>query len=414
MTAFLDTHKAEAALLKEHAFSSALRRFLEFGRGCLLDAPCEAPPLPEAADFEPLAKMLAEARDAFDSDLTLGLDADDAGIIAPLLAAFNLGNYACEAADHLIAPADHAQDIAMEAVFDLSDDIDNLPFCRLIPLNEFRRELRTRLPEKNHFLFPWLSEGLDFDCDSLERIIQVWDELWNKTAPKEETEALVPVLTAIQSDTALMNHLMKEAEFHASVMKAAGEVSRQQHMERARRFAEEGPGIMDRIISWFRMPAVSGAVALALMVGIYFSTQVGKDGHPMPIGVTMEMLVYQDGLTVRGGEEAKPDVRRPGDAPPKAGDAVQLRLMLKEPAYIHIYHQESSDRRELLFSGRLDKGIHVFPDEGKRMRIVRAEEDEVIIVVASKRVLSASELDDAIRNGKSDGSQDTVAIFFQL
>ncbi|WP_207261537.1 DUF4384 domain-containing protein [Desulfovibrio sp. Huiquan2017] len=398
MTAFLNMHKAEIALQKEYAFPSALCRFLEYGRGRLLNSPCDAPSLPEAADFEPLVKMLVTARDAYGSDLTLGLDAGDAEIVIPLLAAFNLGNYACEAADHLTAPADHAQDIAMEDVFELSDDIEDLPFGRLIPCNELRRELLGQIPQENHFLFTWLTECVQFDIDSLERIIQTWDELWDKTAPGDDAEALVPVLTAIQSDTALMDHLKAEAGFHTSVMKAAGEVSRQQHMERIRRSAEEGPGIMDHLVSWFRMPAVSGAVALVLMVGIYFGTQVGKDGQPMPIGVTMEMLVYQDGLAVRGGEETKPDVRKPGDIPPEEGDAIQLRFTLDEEAYIYLYHQESSDKRELLFSGKLEKGTHVFPDKSKRMRIGKPGEDEYIILMASERALNKIDQTNAMVN----------------
>ena len=357
--------------------------------------------------------MLTEARSAFDSDLTLGMDADDTGIIAPLLAAFNLGNYACEAAEHLIAPADHDQDIAMEDIFDLSDDIDNLPFGRLIPFNEFRRVELGQIPGKNHFLFPWLTEGLNFDYDSLERIIQVWDELWDGTASKEDTEALVPVLTTIQSDTVHMAHLKAEAGFHASVMKAAGELNRQQHMERARRSAEEGFGIMDRIISWFRMPAVSGAVALILMVGIYFSTQLGKDDQPMSIGVTMEMLVYQDGLTVRGGEGAKPEIRKPGDTPPEEGDAFQIRFTLEEPAYIYLYHLEPNAKSELLYSNRLNTGLHSFPSEEKRMRIVERKVGESIVLIASSIELDKTSQLEAINETPTDEAALTV-IHIQL
>lgn len=413
MTASFDIHKAEATLLKEHSFPSALCRFLEYGRGSLLGSPCDVPPLPGAADFEPLAKMLTEARNTFDSDLTLGMDAYDTPIIAPLLAAFNLGNYACEAAEHLIAPENHDQDIAMEDIFSLSDDIDNLPFGRLIPFNEFRRVELCQIPEENHFLFPWLTEGLDFDSDSLERIIQVWDDLWTKTATKEDTEALVPVLTTIQSDTALMAHLKAEAGFHASVMKAAGELNRQQHIERARHSVEEGVGIMDRIVSWFSIPAVSGAVALVLMVGIYFSTQIGKDGQPMPIGVTMEMLVYQDGLTLRGNE-VKPEIRKPGETPPEDGDAIQLRFMLEEAAYIYLYHQETADKRNLLFSGKLDKGMHMFPDGNKRMRIVKPDEGEAFILVASKEMLSDAELNTALTDQLFNSTSYSVVIHFEL
>ena len=39
MTASFDIHKAEATLLKEHSFPSALCRFLEYGRGSLLGSP---------------------------------------------------------------------------------------------------------------------------------------------------------------------------------------------------------------------------------------------------------------------------------------------------------------------------------------------------------------------------------------
>lgn len=412
MTASSNMHKAEIALQKEYAFSSALCRFLEYGRGRLLNASCDAPPLPEAADFEPLVKMLASAQDAFGSDRTLDLDAEDAEIIVPLLAAFNLGNYACEAADQLIAPADHAQDIAMEDVFELSDDIDNLPFGRLIPCNELRRELLDRVPQENHFLFPWLTECVQFDSDSLERIIQAWDELWAKRAPRDDAETLVPVLAVIQSDAALLDHLKAEARFHSSVMKAAGELARQQHMERARRSAEEGPGIMDRIVSWFRMPAVSGAVALVLMAGVYFATQVDKDGRPMPIGVTMEMLVYQDGLAVRGGEETKPEIRKPGDAPLKDGDAIQLQFMLEEPAYVYLYHQESVGRRELLLSSRLDKGTHVFPED-KRMRIVKPGKTEALVLIASKQALSEAELAEILDGNAPEAALTPVVIKFQ-
>lgn len=404
-------HKAEAALMKEHAFSSALRRFLEFGRGCLLGAPGDATPLPEAADFEPLAVMLAQVRDAFESDLTLGLDGEDSEIIIPLLAAFNLGGYACEAADRLIDATDQARDAAMKDVAALSDAIGGLPFGRLIPCNEFRRELLGQIPQEHHFLFPWLTECVQFDSDSLERIIQAWDELWGRKASGDDAEALVPVLASIQSDAALMDHLKREARFHASVMQAAGELARRQHLERARKSATEGPGILDRLVSWFRMPAVSGAVALVLLAGVYFATQVGRDGRPVVIGVTAEMLVFHDGLTVRGGEEGKPDVRKPGDTPPGEGDAIQIRFMLEKTAYVYLYHQDSTGRREPLFSGRLDKGIHIFPDEGKRMRIVKSEENEVIVLVASVKSLSAAEQTDAM-----DGADqsDLTIIEFEL
>jgi len=412
MTAPLNVHDAETALQKEHAFSSALCRFLEYGRGRLLNASCDAPPLPEATDFEQLAKILASALDAFDSDRTLGLDAEDAGIVIPLLAAFNLGNYACEAADRLIAPTDYAQDIAMKDVIGLSGDIDNLPFGRLIPLNEFRRELLGQIPGKNHLLFPWLTEALDFESDSLERIIQAWDELWTKTATREDTEALIPVLTAIQSDTALMDHLKAEAQFHSSVIRAAGELARQQHLERARKSAEEGPGVMDRIVSWLRMPAVSGAVALMLMVGIYFATQMDKNGRPMPIGVTMEMLVYHDGQAVRGGEELNPEVRKSGGVPLKEGDSIQVRFMLEEQAYVYLYHQESADKRELLFSGRLDKGIHIFPGGKKRMRIVKPRADEGIALIASEDAMNESELADILNDDSADSTTHIVVIPF--
>lgn len=413
MTASLNMHKAEAALQKEHAFSSALCRFLEYGRGRLLNASCDTPPLPEAEDFAPLAKILTQARDAFDSDITLGLGTEDTEIIIPLLAAFNLGTYACEAADHLFAATDHARNTAMEDVFELSDDINDLPFGRLIPCNEFRRELFGQIPQGNNFLFPWLTECVRFDSDSLERIIQAWDELWAKTAPKDDAEAIVPVLTAIQSDTALMDHLKAEARFHSSVMKAAGKLARQQHIERARHSAEEGLGIMDRIVSWFRMPAVSGAVALALMIGIYVGTQISKDGQPMPVGVTMEMLVYQDGLTVRGGEEAKPEVRKSGDAPLKDGDAIQIRFMLEEPAYVYLYHLDLNTAPELIYSNKLDTGSHSYPGEGKRMRIVEPKDGESIILIASHIELDATRQLAAIHETPT-GEEAPTVIHFQL
>jgi hypothetical protein len=404
----------EADLMREHSFSSRVCRFLEYGRSSLLGSACDSHPLPEATEFEPLAILLKEALDKFNGSLTLGLDSEDTGSITPLMAAFNLGNYACEAADHLITHSDHDQDIAMEAIFELSDDIDDLPFLRLIPCNEFRRSLLAQIPQGNHFLFPWLTEGVEFASDSLERIIQTWDALWNKTAPREDTKALVPVLTAIQSDIPLMNHLKSEAGFHASVMQAAGELSRRQHIERARQSAEQKPGIIDHILSWLRMPAVSGAVALTLMFGIYFATQTGQDGQPMPVGVSMEMLVYQHDLTVRGGEEAKPEVRKPGDTPPKEGDSIQLRFMLESPAYVYLFHQEPDDKRELLFSGLLEKGIHVFPDGNRRMRIVNSQGDEGLILVASKKALSDTELGTVLQIEGPDSSSERVVIHFGL
>ncbi|MDD3311448.1 DUF4384 domain-containing protein [Pseudodesulfovibrio sp.] len=400
--------------MKEQAFSSALRRFLEYGRECLLNASGDVPPLPEAADFEPLANMLARARDAFAGDLTLGLGGEDSEIIAPLLAAFNLGGYACEAADRLIDATDQARDAAMKDVYSLSDDVGDLPFGRLIPCNEFRRALLGQIPQENHFLFPWLTECVQFDSDSLERIIQAWDELWGRTAPRDDAETLVPVLTTIQSDTALMDLLKSEARFHASVMRAADELARRQHMARARRSAADVPGIIDRLVSWFRIPAVSGAVALVLMAGVYFATQTDKDGRPRPIGVTAEMLVHHDGLTVRGGAESEPDVRKPGDTPPGEGDAIQIRFMLEKSAYVYLYHQDSAGRLEPLFSDRLDEGIHIFPDGEKRMRIVRSEGNETIILVASEKALSESELDKALHDAIDETTAQLVVIHFQL
>ncbi|OIQ52043.1 hypothetical protein BerOc1_00515 [Pseudodesulfovibrio hydrargyri] len=414
MTASLNMHKVEVALMKEHAFSSALRRFLEFGRGCLLNVPGDEPPLPEAADFEPLAGMLAQAGDAFAGDLTLGLASEDSEIIIPLLAAFNLGDYACEAADRLIDVTDQARDAAMKDVCALSDDIDGLPFGRLIPLNEWRRELLGQIPQENHFLFPWLTECAQFDSDSLERIIQAWDELWDRTATRDDVEALVPVLAAIQSDTALLDHLKAEARFHSSVMKAAGELARQQHMERARRSAGKAPGIMDRIVSWLRMPAVSGAVALVLVAGIFFATQVDKGGRPMPIGVTMEMLVYQDGLTVRGGEEAEPEVRKPADAPLEEGDAIQIRFMLEEAAYVYLFHEQKGAPHEPLFSGRLGKGEHIFPEEGKRIRVIAPSEEEGVALVASREPLSPADLEKALADEADGGAAKATIIHFQF
>lgn len=50
------------------------------------------------------------------------------------------------------------------------------PFHRLIPFNDFRRERLREIREDAHFLFPWYTEWSDVPSDTLERVIDHWEE----------------------------------------------------------------------------------------------------------------------------------------------------------------------------------------------------------------------------------------------
>lgn len=160
-------------------------------------------------------------------------------------------------------------------------------------------------------------------------------------------------------------------------------------------------------MSWLRNPAVAGVAALCLVLSVYFATQ---DGKPIPLGATMEILVYHDGLTVRGGAEAKPEIVEQTSGPLQSGDAIQVRFRLDEPAHVRLYHKEGKEL-SLLLAAHLGKGVHVFPEEAKRLRIVDPGKEESIILIASGKELTDAEAAEALRADAGDGRDPVVMRF---
>ena len=405
--------RAERTLAKEHALSPALLQFLDAGKVVLLGGHPQTPPAPESDALRPLSDALESAAKALESELTLGLGEDELAAVAPLFAAFNLGAYCVEAAETLSPESERSLDEMLGSIEEMLAAIGDSPcLARLIPLNAIRRELLEAIPEGNRYLLPWLALHTEYSPDSLERIIQSWDQLWSKTANREDASDLIPVLHALQPDPALLDHLKSEAAFHRSVLSAAGELARQRHMERTRRSALAAPSLMDRLLSWLRMPAVAAALALTLVVGTTLMLRSGNGNAP--IGVSMQMLVYRNSAAVRGGEEAPPEIFKQGDGSLRDGDSIQIRFELQESAYVYLYYQGAGKDPEQLFSGKLEKGIHVFPEGEKRMRLVKPEGDESITLIASSEAMPDSEINDVMNAEPSSTPFEPVVIHFQF
>lgn len=96
---------------------------------------------------------------------------------------------------------------------------------RLIPLNEWRREISAYIPQEIQYLFPWYCEWTDVPSDTLEQIIEKWDHICknNLTELSLSSETIPVLLADLSADRGLLSHIRKHAALNQLIPMAIKE-----------------------------------------------------------------------------------------------------------------------------------------------------------------------------------------------
>lgn len=93
---------------------------------------------------------------------------------------------------------------------------------RLIPLNDWRRQVLERIPANRQYLFPWYASWADVPSDTLELVIEEWTNLSQGYLDLEGLEegTLSHLLAELRTDQDLLDHLRKEASLAELIPRA--------------------------------------------------------------------------------------------------------------------------------------------------------------------------------------------------
>lgn len=93
---------------------------------------------------------------------------------------------------------------------------------RLIPLNQWRQEVASYIPEEIRYLFPWYFEWTEFPPNTIDMLTEQWHniESGHTEGLGIDTDALRAVLAAMAADRELLNHIRREAQFSSLLYRA--------------------------------------------------------------------------------------------------------------------------------------------------------------------------------------------------
>ncbi|MDM8551708.1 type III-E CRISPR-associated protein Csx30 [Desulfobacterales bacterium HSG2] len=103
--------------------------------------------------------------------------------------------------------------------------VDRVPsYLRLIPLNYWRQYLRGNISEHSLHLFPWYDEWADLPSETIEILIENWNEIsrGNFECSEMDAETLKSLFAELSNDRGLLNYIREEARFGRILPRAIG------------------------------------------------------------------------------------------------------------------------------------------------------------------------------------------------
>ncbi len=103
--------------------------------------------------------------------------------------------------------------------------VDRAPsYIRLIPLNYWRQFMRGNISEHSFHLFPWYDEWADMPSETIEILIENWNEIshGNFECSEMDTETLKVLFAELSNDRELLNYIQEEARFGHILPRAIG------------------------------------------------------------------------------------------------------------------------------------------------------------------------------------------------